>query len=256
LNVKLNSTIMKTLNLFKSVLIISLAVFLSSCDKDDELKNKTAIKFEANYLTAAKTSIVKSTLADAVIIESFKINIEEIEIEFDDNDPMFATDSVATDYELEGPFEIDLVKDGHALETTIVKSVELPAAAYDEIEFKFRESENSISDMYGKSILIEGTINGTPFIFWSDEEIEVEIEFEELVHLDEASKAVLTISFDLASLFNTTAGGIDISSALDGNENGIIEIYPEDPDGNSDLADQIWEKIEVIIEAFEDQYDD
>lgn len=246
------------MNLFKALLIVSLAVFLSSCDKDDDnLKNQTAIKFEANYLTAtAKTSIAKSTLAEILVVESFKINIEEIEIEFDENDPMFATDSVATDYELEGPFEIDLMKDGNALETTIVNNVEFPSAAYEEIEFEFSKSENSISDMYGKSIRIEGTINGTPFIFWSDEEVEIEIEFEELVYLDEASSAVLTVSFDLTSLFNPAVGGIDITTATDGNQNGIIEIYPDDPDGNSNLAEQILEKIELIAEAYEDMDED
>ena len=247
---------MKTQNLFKAVMIVSLAVLYSSCDKEDEnLKNRTAIKFEANYQTTKSTPL-KSSGAVGVVIESFKINIEEIEIEFDDNDPMFATDSFASDYELNGPFEIDLMKDGNALEKTIVNNVELPSAAYDEIEFKFRESENSISDMYGKTIRMEGTINGTPFSFWSDNEIEVEIEFENLVYLDEASRAVLTVSFDLASLFNPAAGGLDITSAIDGNANGIIEIYPGDPDGNSTLANLIWAKIEDIIEAFEEKYDD
>ncbi len=110
--------------------------------------------------------------------------------------------------------------------------------------------------MYGKSIRIEGTINGTPFIFWSDEEIEIEIEFEELVYLDEVSRAVLTVSFDLSSLFNPAVGGIDITSATDGNQNGIIEIYPGDPDGNSNLAEQILEKIELIAEAYEDMDED
>ncbi|GAO29401.1 DUF4382 domain-containing protein [Geofilum rubicundum] len=247
---------MKALNVFKAVIVLAITVFLISCEKeDDNLKNQTAIKFEANS-QALKSAQLKSASAAEVAIESFKINIEEIEIEFNDDDPMFLSDSVATDYELEGPFEVDLMMDGSALETTVVNNVELPSAAYDEIEFEFRESENAISMMYGKSILVEGTIDGTPFIFWSDEEMEVEIEFEELVDLDEASRAVLTVSFDIASLFNPAMGGIDISSAMDANENGIIEIYPESPDGNSDLAEMVWEKLEVIIEAFEDKYDD
>lgn len=244
---------MKTANLFKVLMIISLALFLSSCKKDEKT-SLTTIKFEASYSTAKSTS-VKSSNTVGIVIESFKINIEEIEIEFDDDDPLFATDSCVTDIELEGPFEIDLVKDGNALETTIANNVELPLAAYEEIEFEFRESENSISEMFGKSILIKGTIDGIPFIFWSDEEFEVEIEFDELVNLEEARQAVLIVSFDLASLFDSAIGGIDITSATDGNENGIIEIYPGDPDGNSDLADLIWEKIEYIIEAFEEKYD-
>lgn len=248
---------MKTLNLFKAVMIISLAAFLSSCEEDDnnlKSQSQTAIKFGATYQTA-KSTLAKSTHAEGVVIESFKINIEEIEIEFDDDDPLFETDSFADDYELDGPFEIDLMKDGNALETTIINDLELPSAAYDEIEFEFSESENSTSDMYGKSIWIEGTIDGTSFIFWSDEENEVEIEFDELVNLEEASKAVLKVSFELGNLFDPEAGGIDITSATDGNENGTIEIYPEDPDGNSDLADLICEKIEDIIEAFEEDED-
>lgn len=242
---------MKTQDLFKAFIVLFIAVFLSSCKKDDQ-KGMASIKFEAHYPTTKSTTAEKSSSV-GVIIESFKINIEEIEIEFDDNDPLFLTDSVATDYELDGPFEIDLVKDGNALGTTIASNVELPTAAYDEIEFKFRESKVLTAEMNGKSIQVKGTINGTPFIFWSDNEIEVEIEFEQLVYLDEASNAVLAVSFDLASLFNPAVGGVDITSAIDGNANGTIEIYPGDSDGNSNLASQIWAKLEHIIDAFEEK---
>jgi hypothetical protein len=236
--------------------LFSLAV-MSSCSKDEtEVKNRTSIQFKSTYEAPVSTAGLKSTGTESVVIESFKINIEEIEIEFNDNDPLFATDSVATDYELNGPFEIDLIADGYALETTIVNNVQLPVAAYDEIEFKFRESENSISEMFGKSILVKGVINGIPFIFWTDEEIEAEIEFEEVFTMEEASTALLTVSFDIASLFDPAKGGIDVTKATDGNGNGIIEIYPGDPDGNSDLADMLWERLEDIIEAFEDSMDD
>ncbi len=250
-----NFTTMKTLHLFKAVMIISLAALFSSCEKDDDsLKSQTAIKFESTYQTT-KSTPVKTSLAEGVVIESFKVNVEEIEIEFDSDDPLFESDSIYTDYELDGPFEIDLMKDGSPLETIILNNVELPEAAYEEIEFTFAESENSISLLYGKSMLIEGTIDGTPFIFWTDDDKDVEIEFEENVFIDEASRAVITVSFDLSTLFNPEAGGIDITSATDDNGDGIIEIYPDDPDGNSDLADLIEDKIEDIIEAFEEKYD-
>ncbi len=231
-----------------AILSMVLAFIFISCDKD-EMKGGLSLKFEATQST------LKSTPADNIVIERFVINIGEIELEFDDNDPMFETDSIASDIDLEGPFEVDLMKNGDPLSTTIVQNVELPQAAYDEIEFKFRESENPISEMLGKSILVEGTIGETPFVFWTDEEIEVDIEFEKGVFLEEAEMAIITVSFDVMNLFNPAAGGIDISSATDGNDNGIIEIYPEDPDGNEDLADQLWDKLEDIIEAFEDQYD-
>jgi hypothetical protein len=231
-----------------SILTLIMAFIFISCNKD-EMKGGVSLKFQATQ------NILKSSPVESIVIESFIINIGEIELEFDDNDPLFATDSVASDIELDGPFEIDLMKNGNPLSTVIAQNVELPQAAYDEIEFKFRESENPISMMLGKSIMVKGTINGTPFIFWTDEEIEVEIEFEKYVLLEDAQMAYITVTFDILSLFNPAAGGIDISGATDGNENGIIEIYPEDPDGNEDLAVKLWDRLEDIIEAFEDQYD-
>lgn len=231
-----------------AIMSMVFAFIFISCDKD-ETEGGLSLKFKATENT------LKSSPADSIVIESFMINIGEIELEFDDNDPMFETDSIASDIELEGPFEVDLMKNGDPLSTTIVQNVELPQAAYDEIEFEFRESEDSASDMLGKSILVNGTINGTPFVFWTDEEIEVEIEFENDVYLEEAQMAVITVAIDVLALFDPLQGGINIAGATDGNDNGIIEIFPEDPDGNEDLADQLWDKLEDIIEAFENQFD-
>ncbi len=241
---------MKNSATFTRIAILSMvfAFIFISCGKD-EMEGGLSLKFKATENT------LKSSPADNILLESFIINVGEIELEFDDNDPMFETDSIASDIELEGPFEVDLMKNGDPLSTTIVQNIDLPQAVYDEIEFKFRESENANSEMSGKSILVKGTINETPFIFWTDEDIEVEIEFENDVLLDEAQMAVLTVAIDVLALFDPMQGGINISGATDTNDNGTIEIYPEDPDGNEDLADQLWDKLEDIIEAFEEQFD-
>ena len=248
---------MKTANLFKTVMIISLIALLSSCSKDkDDAKNKTGIKFQSTW-SAPKSGDLKSTLADRVALESFKINIAEIEIEFDDDDPLFYDDHhYATEYEFKGPFEIELIRDGNPFEVIILNDVELPAAAYDEIEFEFDKNKNPNSPMYGKTMIIKGHIDGIPFIFWSDKEIEMEIEFDELVYVNDAHNALLTVSFDLGALLNPALGGLDITSAKDRNGDGLIEIYKNDPDGNSDLANSIWKRIKYIIKAFEDRYDD
>jgi hypothetical protein len=153
-------------------------------------------------LTKSVSSVNSGELSNGVVIESFKINIKEIELEFDDDHPLFATGSMASDIELEGPFEIDLMLEGNALVNVIAENVELPAAAYKEIEFEFDASENSISEMFMKTILVKGTIDGTPFIFWHDDSFDVEIEFDYNVHLDEAKQAIIIVSFDIVSLFD------------------------------------------------------
>ncbi|MFW5793684.1 MAG: hypothetical protein ACOCWC_05320 [Bacteroidota bacterium] len=245
----------KTASLFNYfIILLSLVFIATSCSKDDDEGGAATIKFKATY-DSAKMLSDTDAIVEGVVVESFKINIQEIEFEFNDEDPLFENDSIATDYELEGPFEIDLMQDGNALETTLVNNVDLPAAAYEEIEFEFTKSDNSISEMYDKSILVKGTINDLPFIFWADEDFELEIEFDEGIVLDQLEDILIVVSFDIASLFNPTTG-VDVTGAVDGNGNGIIEIYPDDPDGNSDLSDLIWETLEDMIDAFEDSYDD
>ena len=234
---------------------------MTSCEKDEPGKGGATFKFTASYQTSATvsaksfSSVNNGELSNGVVIESFKVNIKEIELEFDDDHQIFATDSVASDIELEGPFEIYLMLEGNILEPVIAENVGLPAAPYKEIEFEFDASENSISEMFMKSILVKGTIDGTPFIFWQDDSFDVEIEFDYNVYLDEVNQAIIIVSFDIASLFDPARGGIDISHAKDGNGNGIIEIYPDDPDGNEELADRFMDRLEDIIDAFEEMYD-
>ena len=240
----------------KTIMMVSLIVVLSSCSKDkDDSKNQTGIKFQSTWPTP-KSGDLKGTLADGLYLESFKINIAEIEIEFDDDDPLFNDTNYETDYEFKGPFEIELMTNGKPLEVVIIKHVDLPNAAYDEIEFEFDKNTNKNSSIYGKTMVIKGAIDGIPFIYWTDKEMEMEIEFDKLVYVNDAHNALLTVSFDLGALFNPSFGGIDITSAKDGNHDGLIEIHKNDPDGNSDLAGVIWNRIKHIIKAFEDKYDD
>lgn len=237
------------------MLLSAFIIFFTACKKDNDKPNETGIRFTSSYLTASPSGSQRVDSAGVALV-NFIINVEEIEIEFDDDDPLFASDSVASDVELAGPFVINLMQNGDTLASTIANGVNLPPANYDEIEFKFREGQVANSPMNGKSVYASGTIHGTPFEFWSDNEAEVEVEFDTPVSLDAASTAVLTISFNLSALFNPALGGIDISGATDGNNDGTIQIYPGDPDGNSSLASDIWSRLEDIIDAFEDRDDD
>ena len=243
---------MKTLRLLNAIIMISFLAFLSSCDKDDGFQDgNTALKFKGIYNPSTQT---KSSAQNGVAIETFTINVEEIEFEFDDDNNNNGL--TYSEIKLKGPYEIDLVKDGEGMVLTLINDLYLPEKGYDEIEFEFDKSENPISDMYMKTVLIKGTINETPFIFFTDEEFEMEIEFEDPVDLSEVEYAIIMVSFDVQTLFDPAEGGIDISAAQDRNGNGIIEIYEDDPDGNEKLAEKIEDRLDDIIEAFEEEYDD
>ncbi len=236
------------------LMAILIAPALFSCDKNEETYGDNArINFTGNY---SASGMVSGRISNSVQINSFIVNVEEIELEYDDNDPLFASGALASDVELNGPFEVELFDNGSALTQTLA-DVTLPVAAYDEIEFKIRENENPESEMFDKSVMIKGQIGELPFIFWTDENDEIELEFEELdnVVLSPAQLSVILVEFDISKLFDPANGGVDLSLAQDGNGDGIIEISTNDTDGNEDIAKQIWLQFEQAIGAFEEKYD-
>ncbi|HLS30232.1 MAG TPA: hypothetical protein VK021_05210 [Flavobacteriaceae bacterium] len=254
----MNKNVMKNLSIAAIVLLMS-SVFVA-CTSDDDTgptpiqSGSLAIMTKATYAPVTTNSLDVNFLE----ISSFKVNFEEIELEYNDdfvpesfdNDPYY--DSM-DDIELEGPFEVELM----SAEPVTIVDIPVPNGVIEEIEFEFDKGKNSDSDLYNKSMKMEGMLDGQPFVFWHDFEEEIEIEFEEgnqdLVIQNNESEVI--INFDLNEVF----GGIqhvDMSQATDGNGDGVIEISPEDDDGNNQLAEELKQAIKAHIEFIEDMYED
>ena len=236
---------MKTLQ--KPFFLLSLCTLLIisiSCSKDDSNDDNLMIKAKSTS-TLSQSRI--SSIA-AVTISEFKINIKEIELEFDDDYNEIDTDGFIDsddEIELEGPFELDLLSG-----TSNIASLEIPEANYEEIEFEFDKNTDESSEMFNKTVKIHGTIENIPFIFWHDFEEEIEVDFENEVNdiTISANLIDIVINFNLDTILNQ----VDLTSALDGDNNGIIEISPEDPDGNNELADLIKEALKNATELLDD----
>ena len=107
--------------------------------------------------------------------------------------------------------------------------------------------------MFGKSILINGEINGVPFEFWHNAEEEFDIDYEDSVLniIVDANTINTTINFDISTVFGATSS-IDFSNAKDVDNDGIIEINPNNDDGNADLADLILDLLEESTDLSDD----
>lgn len=229
----------------KSLLgIITLIIVLASCSSDgDSSQSSVNIVARATYSPAAN----RTTLNGDVVLTTFKINLREIEFEFaegsdDDNDSDGDTDDDGfydsdEEFELYGPFELDLLN-----QNAPVTTVTIPNGTYEEVEFKLHKSTNSASPMFNKSIEITGTINGMPFVFWHDIDEDFEIDFEDT----DQNLVISNNSYDLIFNFdlNQVLSQIDLSSAVDGDGDGLIEIGPNDTDGNQALANLLENSIE------------
>lgn len=236
---------MKLKNLFT---IGTVALGLVACS-DNEPRPNGEVTLVAKSTSLSGSSASGARVMNSLVISDFVINIKEVEFEFE---KYKTTDSTYKDMKLKGPFEIDLMNDSNPL-SAIVGSATLPNAAYSEVEFKLHKGDVKGTKMEGKSIFMQGTIEGTPFIFWHDTDEEFEINFadanEQLVVNGEDLN--VAINFHLGSIFDAVSG-VDLSKATDGDGNGTIEIDPKNTDGNKDIADLIKKLLEEKTDLIDD----
>ncbi|MGL2966322.1 hypothetical protein [Flavobacterium sp. XGLA_31] len=236
---------MKNLKAILGLMVLVFAVSSCSSDSSSASGNMT-ITAKATYTNAAGKT------ANGVVLNSFKVNIREIEFQlagfsgksggaddnggddngWDDNGTFDGNDEA----ELHGPWELDLLN-----QSAPITTVTVPNGTYSEVEFKLSPSLVAASPIFGKTVEITGTINGTPFVYWNNFEQQFEIHYQ-----DATQNLVITSgSYDLVFNFdlNQVVSAIDLSSAVDGDGDGVIEIGPNDTDGNNALATAFHEHL-------------
>ncbi|MBT8209764.1 MAG: hypothetical protein KJP14_04485, partial [Eudoraea sp.] len=90
-------------------------------------------------------------------------------------------------------------------------------------------------------IYIEGTIDDVPFVFWHDTSENLDV--GRTTGVEVAGGVVnFTVEFDI-SQFLSSLKTIDLHQAADGNQDGLIEIFPNDQDGNQEIAKDLKDNI-------------
>ncbi len=239
-------------NLKALIGIIALLLMVTACSSDsNSSQNTMKIVAKATYTNPAGKNATAASATSGVVLTSFKVNIKKIEFKLADatgggeagddhggdhhgngdnnHDGMYNGDD---EVGLNGPWELDLLN-----QNAPVTTVTIANGTYEEVEFKLNKSLNTSSPMYNKTIEVRGTINGTPFVFWHNYEQQFEVDY----HNAAQNLVVSNSSFDLVLNINLdqVMSQVDLTSAVDGNGNGTIEIGPDDTDGNNALAAQL-----------------
>jgi hypothetical protein len=227
----------------KISILALLALIVSSCTNDSASEGNVTLKASA-ISTTGKTSLTARTAASTVVLTDFKINIGNIEFETDMEDAMYSTDPIYDDVKLNGPFLLDLLDPSLTL-SPFITSVNVPNARYEEIEFNFEKS-TLVGEMNGKTYLIKGTLNGKPFIIWSDEDAELELDFEDqnkdfTINSNDLS---LNIKIHLDALMNKLTTLANQGLLLDTDGDGVIEISTGNDDSHNDIGDFIKNLLE------------
>ena len=233
---------MENLN-YLILFLLNLAIV--SCSKEDNNQGGINLTLSAvNSSGASRISINQKAQNAEVVFTDFRISIRDVIFKNDDDD----TSSLDTDeIQFRGPYQIDLLDNTEALSQTI-GNVFVPDGRYKELRFKFHKDEDLpvTDDLFDRSIFIAGTIDGVPFEFWHDTSENLDLGRNTGVLVQDGI-VDFTVQFDI-SQFLSSLNQIDLSQATDNNNDGLIEIYPNDADGNQDIAADLKENIKMAAD--------
>ncbi|QEC51458.1 hypothetical protein EDD80_10130 [Anseongella ginsenosidimutans] len=217
--------------------VISASLFMMGCEEDIQNDNAQAqsdvtVVARTDEASEPESAATRSTeaAAEGTVITDAKISIKEFELEVLN---LSAALNLLSELEIElkEPRVVTLVSEGQA-QSEVIAEGKLQNGLYSEAEFSYHKnlSVETSDEMYGKSILVKGQHNGLPFVCWTDEEKDVEIDFEG-EGIDVKEQGAIYVTFYVNKVMNE----IDLSLAVDGNANGVIEIGPDGADGNAAL---------------------
>lgn len=239
--------------------LAAMMFMIQSCTKDNVVPGKTNVTLIAkgsDQVTTLK-SVALDPAGDTLVITDFLVHVRKIEFDVEDHSMEgmeHMEDSTDSELEFEGSFLFDLMQNGSPGQQ-FVGLFEIPNNRYNKLEvdlYKYPvDGEDTL--MQGKTFYIAGSFNGQPFEIWSDLMDELEVEFPdssafELTGVD--FSVYIDFHIDLIRDFLISEG---FGTAIDGNGNGIIEINPENTDGNQDLY---WAIKHVIKHAVDMDDDD
>ncbi|MDH3495592.1 MAG: hypothetical protein OER21_02410 [Gemmatimonadota bacterium] len=168
--------------------------------------------------------------SDVLVISQAQVVLREIELKRENNDVCDAgmnDDDGCEEFET-GPMLVNLPLGG-AVTTEVTIAIE--PGTYDRIDFEVHKTEGSGDAAFiaanpqfdGLSIRVEGTWNGTTFVYTSDLDVEQENRLVQPLLIDAAGPTNVTLRVDLSTWFRNQSGVlVDPASANKGGANESI----------------------------------
>lgn len=235
------------------------ATVLAACsDSTSADRRLVSVSFSTQAALASNGAALDVTVDDGtntLVITKAQVVIRKLELKRsdatvcpDDEDEDNPSAEDCEEVKL-GPMLVDLpLTEGASTEIT----ASIPAGTYRELEFKIHRPTSTPADQAfvaanpnfaDASIRLEGTFNGTPFVYTSRLTDKIELEFEPPVALDADNKNV-TINVDLSSWFRSGGTIIDPATANPGQPNeqlvnnnirsSLKSFEDDDKDGSED----------------------
>lgn len=239
-------------------LFIATLITLAACSSDLTGTNKRSVQLSfttnnASTVAASGMRVSPDIMVGAnneLVLSKVQVVVGKIELNETDNSNCVAEiEDSGNDHGEVGQECEDVSRDPVLVNIPVdaaahtVLSVPLTPGTYRKLEAKLEPARNDATafntanpNLVGKSVRVEGTYKGTPFVFTSALRSELELEFNPPLVID-ATTTNATVSLDVAKWF------------LDSNGNAID---PSTATAGSAVLSQIEDNIRRSFHAFED----
>ncbi|PRY89924.1 hypothetical protein [Mongoliibacter ruber] len=244
----------------KGFLIVSIAFTGWACTEDqndtfDEPNSSATLSATVVGENAKSPAANERIIINGLTTTDFHVGIKEVEMRYVAKADILAgidlgsislntSANSSLQTEASGEHTLVLMSSGD-VQTETVAQGNTPDGSYREVDFRlFKDTEADTTDfMHERSLWISGQIDGENASIWLDEEMMVTAESDDEDGVMVDGETAMEIVFDLNKLFE----GVDFSTAVDSNNDGMIEIGPGSDDENSAIQSQIESNISSAV---------
>lgn len=240
-----NQSTMKTMKSWKSIfLAASAGILLISCTENDiplEGESEVVISATVGSSEESPNARTNNLVYGNIAITDVSISVDNIKLKLkadskDDRKPKEAH------FNINHPLTLTLVKDGRVLVAPLARGLArhgiYGSAAFDLVK---ASDVSETHEMYGYSVITKATWFDVPAVMYLDLEEEVELKFKKDLVVNGAQNMVLTLYMD------KFLAGVAPTLVSDGNGDGLIEVGPNDEDGNGEAYEAIKANIEDAL---------
>lgn len=219
---------------------IATTAIVASCSQSDEVPDtQSHVSMKATMATSTSSESNGGLVFGNLTFTDVKMSVEDIKLHLRATSETSKKPTIAH-LNNKTPQVLTLVEEGQIVVAPI-GDASVYNGVYGKLNFNLIQATSvpEEDEMFGKSLLVKADWNGVPAELSLDIEDEVEVKFNKGIEVDGAKTFILTLYMD------RLLEGVDPASIMDGNGDGLIEIGPNDEDGN--LA--VYEKLKANIES-------
>ncbi|MGY6543655.1 hypothetical protein [Arthrospiribacter ruber] len=247
-------------NYAKGFLMVSVLALGWACTEDqdetfDEPKSSASLSATVEGENTNPPELNERIIVNGFSTTDFKVGIKEVEMRYAAKADLLAgiglggiTLNTAVNASLQSNASKEqtlILMNGGSVQSETIAEGQTPEGSYQEIDLRlYKNTETEESEtMHNKSLWIFGQIDGEDSQIWLDQELLISASAEEEDGVMVDGETAMELVFDLNKLFE----GVDFSTAVDSNADGMIEIGPGSADDNATILTQIESNVSSAV---------